>query len=1349
MQEWPFKPNLEMYLMQILQESSCLLEGTNEQLSGPKGPTELRNAKDAIALEDFFDKALERLFDILDGEPSRAAIPPGVIKLCHAILRKVKEPKKQLAAEIFIVSKWFFSTFLLNSIICPESHGIMLGYHISEIARQKILRELAVRASKQVVDLTSHWRQPVPVLPETRNHIEHIFSLIRWSESKDIRPTILPTSSVLPSQDTSDNQPYIVVSPTDLITLVKTLFPETHQASPFTEVDGQPSGLRSRASSVSAVSSSIHANSRSHRGFDSVSVLSTSGSSMTSDTTSREPLLDTLGQQVEQSISTLKRTSRQNLRSAYSESESKVAQGFGQKLRLSCSEMSRILGHNAMAGTCHPCAEQWAVLYAINDGMQLSIETDMIEVENVDDEGYDDESSDDGNGNEQNFHSLNFGRDYHQLKEAIAKLLTESYLPEEFTLQSNGEHFSNRISIHRKRDRHIAPLGFTARRSVPFASRNPYYTQNQPSELVVESPRNDKNISRALVDEQRACHSETREIDEGPKLTIESMLEMALNRSQDQDDFVTAHYWWTTLQQLRRVSSNSLTRDGYGPLLHYFSREARESLRECGSAIEASEAWLVWIRQTRDRQEILAGKKFKDLGTLRDKMWYVTDVKNSSPYEKTRNIAMALKKMARPLRLPQSKPHSTSRPRNMPRSSTGTFTNNTETQFFEIMAASREQGGPNKLADGQADKTQKWLMQSGVENFCKGEERIHRFCLEIQECVDKLVGEHMLDSPVLWSSELYYREKDLYEDSSRNSTLDIPGIATPGSREFELSFVRPRSQGHSFLPRPGQEIYAVSGRNTSQQSFQSARWNTSRDSNATHRGDFQDYLGSGSPILTIDSSATFWSPYETQGRRPESSSRSRPATAPSMNETRMSENADNTSRKRLTFLSDLKQKLTNLILSDLGTTLWSRGSETDAWFSGDLGEECMHKKLTDSAYGKKMTEIPSIRSTNAPDISWDPSVSEERCRTSMAFLTRLSPPLHDANSETVSEVQQIADLSNSNRQLNAGAIPGYKRQFKFPYRTAYRRLLGTFSTHPSPLMKLQALYDLELLIIAFLTSDPRHSQHSQHSTVTFGSESPTSGTVPRSRTRGINVPMTRATRLEEVIANCEERRFNTIALAKRSSISHRSHPTGPPKRAPSTDMIVDMIQELLRDGDIRPKTLFRDLQYIAAFVPADILDKTERGKAFWDVGLAALGLKQDVCRTMVEIADGVVAHHTNKRSQIRPVQGADTEGLARFGMEDAARMWMITAKEGDPVAERELAIFYLTHPELLPRIMLPLTMPRDTFKAEMMYRRIEDPARSDPQTMCVAIHWMELSANGGDKLAKKYLRQRDELNALP
>jgi hypothetical protein len=101
-------------------------------------------------------------------------------------------------------------------------------------------------------------------------------------------------------------------------------------------------------------------------------------------------------------------------------------------------------------------------------------------------------------------------------------------------------------------------------------------------------------------------------------------------------------------------------------------------------------------------------------------------------------------------------------------------------------------------------------------------------------------------------------------------------------------------------------------------------------------------------------------------------------------------------------------------------------------------------------------------------------------------------------------------------------------------------------------------------------------------------------------------------------------------------------------------------------------------------------------------------------------------------------------------------MWTITAREGDPVAERELAIFYLTHPELVDRVTAPLSKPKDTFKAQVMEMhgsggsgKDGDLERSDPATMCVAYHWMELSALGGDELAKKYLRQREELNALP
>jgi hypothetical protein len=208
-------------------------------------------------------------------------------------------------------------------------------------------------------------------------------------------------------------------------------------------------------------------------------------------------------------------------------------------------------------------------------------------------------------------------------------------------------------------------------------------------------------------------------------------------------------------------------------------------------------------------------------------------------------------------------------------------------------------------------------------------------------------------------------------------------------------------------------------------------------------------------------------------------------------------------------------------------------------------------------------------------------------------------------------------------------------------------------------------------------------------------------------------------------------------------------------------MIVDVLQDLFRDAEMCPKTLFRDLQFIASFVPASVLDKTERGKAFWDAGLAALGLKQDVCRTIVEIADEVVVYYTQTRktstiSSDPTKPPTPSSEHMKYSMQDAGKMWAITAREGDPVAERELAIFYLTHPELVERVTAPLSKPKETFKAQVMEMygngsggREGDRERSDPATMCVAYHWMELSAVGGDELAKKYLRQREELNALP
>jgi hypothetical protein len=71
-----------------------------------------------------------------------------------------------------------------------------------------------------------------------------------------------------------------------------------------------------------------------------------------------------------------------------------------------------------------------------------------------------------------------------------------------------------------------------------------------------------------------------------------------------------------------------------------------------------------------------------------------------------------------------------------------------------------------------------WLSQFGIENFCKGEERIHRFCLEIEACINKLVGDNLMEGPVLWSSELYYRDKRILDSGRQKGDLFLNGLGS-------------------------------------------------------------------------------------------------------------------------------------------------------------------------------------------------------------------------------------------------------------------------------------------------------------------------------------------------------------------------------------------------------------------------------------------------------------------------------------------------------------------------------------------------------------------------------------------
>jgi hypothetical protein len=266
---------------------------------------------------------------------------------------------------------------------------------------------------------------------------------------------------------------------------------------------------------------------------------------------------------------------------------------------------------------------------------------------------------------------------------------------------------------------------------------------------------------------------------------------------------------------------------------------------------------------------------------------------------------------------------------------------------MDMMAAIDEQGGPNKLSDEQSDKTLVWLAQFGIENFCKGEERIHRFCLEIEACINKLVGDNLMEGPVLWSSELYYRDKRILDSGRQKGDLFLNGLGSLSisGDDANESDGGKRGLRSTDFSRPGlRDLRAMSARNNSQQSFDSGRYSMSRLSTTGDLMDSQDYFGMASPVLTIDSATTFWSPFQTRAQSPSTSiSSHRPGTSSSTNETVMLRE-ERASIAKQRFLTDLKQTLTSLLISDLGTLVFARGSETDSWFSGDLGQDCMERK---------------------------------------------------------------------------------------------------------------------------------------------------------------------------------------------------------------------------------------------------------------------------------------------------------------------------------------------------------------------------------------------------------------------
>lgn len=711
-----------------------------------------------------------------------------------------------------------------------------------------------------------------------------------------------------------------------------------------------------------------------------------------------------------------------------------------------------------------------------------------------------------------------------------------------------------------------------------------------------------------------------------------NQFESARANSYHQGDFAKAHLFFRLAKAITSISPETTS-----SILQAIATDLRHSVDICCLKAQNGEARIEKLNDRIDSQQAeLRSISFIN-DRIREKMWYTTDIQRAGHYEELRKVVTALRVMASSIRPKTDQKKPLLRHRSASKSLNHNIQLKAEAATLELLSAPVEKGGTNKLSDVQVDMTLRWMETRGVERVCRAEERIHRFCSELTRCLDHFVGQSIVENPILWSSQLFQNQRPLSGyANSRVSTPDIDSSAlaklrsmydhkVPGPYEAHTS----TQWGRSITPSRTTMHSNLAARSISPRSIQ------------------HDYFGCRSPTLTHKSSGTLWSTFSPGPQSP-SSATSYPSRALSpMSTGRPLSRHSCLQQSQTSFLDELKQNLTSLLLSDFHD-LFRSGSETD----------------------KALRKILKLRL-----------------------------PTRDQLPEPMEYKHDAAHLS-------------------FDFSEVFRMLLRRFELQASPYVKLNILHELQSMLKA----------HRMDCGLEDHPRTPQPDTVNH---RGLSL------------------RIDTSS-APRTSRGH--------------DSTILSFRQLFQDPQLRPKTLFRDLQYIASLVPLHVLDSTPRGRAFWNATIAALDLKEENCTSMIETANQIIQHHTFTRGHSHltsalqakrdatafspPTPQPSDPSIADLNMSDAATLLQLTAKEGIPAAQRELATLYLTHPELLGICISPFSKVKDVFKdVEKDAEGVSE--KYDPMAMAVARHWMELSAKGGDGPAARYLRDKHELNMIP
>lgn len=780
---------------------------------------------------------------------------------------------------------------------------------------------------------------------------------------------------------------------------------------------------------------------------------------------------------------------------------------------------------------------------------------------------------------------------------------------------------------------------------------------------------------------------------------LESLFEHEYCRSLQRADRLNAYYWHKAISVLREqypisTLSGNDTRV-FEPLVNAIrSHEPQRHRIE-----EQLENITMDLQDKFDENKYAIAQLRKRTDRLRVKMWYNVDVIHSRPYEDTKNIASALANMAvsEPENAPMAEFEFPRRGRQMPSQPVLALLDQPRRDTISMLRAPNEHGGPQKLSDSQIEVTKRWLLRNGIDNFCRGEERIHRFCMEIKLASRKFVAETLTESPDLWSSELFHRERVTFDASvlappaAQTATRPASVNSDTFSTTMPWSRLAQRTQENSARGTLS-DVLSLPGRKSSFHSVSSAK--LPRDYSGTDRSSSGSSPGRAASATTTDSINSLFSPIAGYSQSVTSiSARSRPGST--YNEIESAKLADQSARDKSRFLEILQQDLICMLLSDLGCPVWSCGSETDAW---------LQKVCRDSAVQARIRKRQGIEGLipSKPTI-----VTNKRSRN----LTSRQPGTRRSNSAAPSNGGGSRDSPRS-RTTDSGRSSSQtslsiEKVDKYPYTQAYQELLDRFSQEVDPVAKLDALKDFRELAILQLKSGLADLNES----------------APRGSLRqGRSLPSSRRSSFDP--------RGGSSATTSSQASTLKEYPLNYaqiPQDEPDEKMVVGKLKNLL--FTLIPNTLFRDLQYIASFVSSEMLNETEKGRAFLQFGLAALEYKKEICRSMVDVANKMARQDLIKR------RSSDCEGSPN-PLRQAAEYWILAAREGEAGAQRELAGLYLNFPNLVPVVTLPLSLSSDVFKSDTRWHPATNVNISHHK-MCLALHWMQQAAENGDEIANQ------------